>query len=93
MFSNCTSLTTAPELPALTFPANGYNSMFSGCTNLNYIKAMFTNTPNPVGTLNWVKNVSSTGTFVMNADATWDPEEYRGINGIPEGWTVEKVTA
>ena len=91
MFSDCTGLTKAPELPATTLAISCYNGMFYGCSNLNYIKAMFTSTPN--NNDNWVNGVSSTGTFVMNAATEWDPEEYRGINGIPQGWTVEKVEA
>ena len=34
MFSGCTSLTTAPELPAMTLANSCYYSMFSGCTSL-----------------------------------------------------------
>ena len=34
MFSNCTSLTTAPELPATTLSFNCYDSMFLGCSSL-----------------------------------------------------------
>ena len=34
MFSGCTSLTTAPELPATTLAHRCYNSMFYGCTSL-----------------------------------------------------------
>ena len=34
MFSDCTSLTTAPELPVTTLASGCYNSMFSGCTSL-----------------------------------------------------------
>ena len=34
MFQDCTSLTTAPALPATTLADNCYNSMFSGCTAL-----------------------------------------------------------
>lgn len=34
MFSNCTSLTQAPALPATTLADNCYSSMFSGCTRL-----------------------------------------------------------
>ena len=91
MFNGCTSLTTAPELPATTIGYSSYEKMFLNCTSLNYIKAMFTKYQEY--TKNWVSGVSSTGTFVMNAAAEWDPEDYRGINGIPAGWTVEKVTA
>ena len=34
MFSGCTGLTEAPELPATTLAASCYNYMFSGCTGL-----------------------------------------------------------
>lgn len=34
MFKNCTSLTTAPALPAKTLANNCYISMFQGCTSL-----------------------------------------------------------
>ena len=34
MFSNCTSLTTAPDLPATTLTVSCYGEMFSNCTSL-----------------------------------------------------------
>jgi hypothetical protein len=34
MFRNCTSLTTAPELPATTLAYGCYRNMFSGCSSL-----------------------------------------------------------
>jgi hypothetical protein len=34
MFRNCTSLTTAPELPATTLANKCYENMFEGCTSL-----------------------------------------------------------
>jgi hypothetical protein len=34
MFSGCTSLTKAPELPATTLASSCYRYMFSGCTSL-----------------------------------------------------------
>lgn len=34
MFSECTGLTSAPELPATTLASNCYGSMFKGCTGL-----------------------------------------------------------
>ena len=89
MFQNCTSLVTAPELPATTLVRSCYNHMFYGCTNLNYIKAMFTTTPSTTYTNNWVDGVSATGTFVKNSAATWDVS---GVNGIPEGWTVQTAS-
>jgi hypothetical protein len=60
--------------------------MFNGCTNLNYIKALFTTTPSTSYTWNWVQGVASTGTFVKSTSATWTTT---GVNGIPTGWTVE----
>ena len=91
MFYGCTSLVNAPALPATSLTGKGfcYQSMFYGCTKLNYIKAMFTTTPSDSFTKNWVYGVSSIGTFVKNSAATWD---VTGVNGIPEGWTVETAT-
>lgn len=89
MFKGCTSLEIAPDLPALSLVNNCYYEMFSGCTKLRYVKAMFTTTPG-TNLNNWLYNVSPTGTFVKNANATW---ELSGPSGIPEGWTVETATA
>ena len=86
MFYGCTSLTTAPELPATTLADYCYGSMFQGCSNLNHIKAMFTTTPSTSYTNGWVTSVASTGTFVKNSAAQWDVS---GVNGVPTGWTVE----
>ena len=90
MFLGCTSLTAGPELPATTLTNGCYSHMFYGCTNLNYIKAMFTTTPSPGYTINWVGGVASTGTFVKNSAATWTTT---GANGIPSGWTVQTASA
>ena len=86
MFSGCTSLTTAPVLPATTLVSGCYNYMFRNCSSLNYIKAMFTTTPNNTYTNNWVKSVAATGTFVKNSAAEWN---VTSVSGIPSGWTVE----
>ena len=86
MFTGCTSLTKAPELPAIELVQGCYHSMFNGCSKLNYIKALFTTSPGTNYTYNWVQGVSSTGTFVKNAEATWDVE---GVDSIPAYWTVE----
>ena len=92
MFINCSNLTTAPELPATTLASYCYSSMFSGCRKLNYIKADFIDYSNNNSEFsNWVQGVSSTGTFVMNPEATYDIEQIRGVNGIPSGWTVTKA--
>ena len=90
MFYDCISLTTAPELPATTLTSVCYQEMFYGCESLNYIKAMFTTTPSTSYTRNWVSGVAASGTFVKNSAAQWDVS---GVNGIPNGWTVETVSA
>ena len=90
MFNGCTSLVTAPELPAITLASSCYYRMFYGCTSLNYIKAMFTTTPSSTYTSNWVNGVSSNGTFIKNSAAQWD---VTGVHGIPTGWTVQTVSA
>ena len=93
MFNGCTSITTAPKLPAKTTTNSCYYRMFYGCTNLNKITALFETTPNTSNaTYQWVQGVSSTGTFTMSGNAEWNPESYRGVNGVPEGWTVNRIT-
>ena len=94
MFYGCTSLTAAPELPAATLVTDCYRNMFYGCKNLNHVQAMFTNSPSYTWeddgstvwyTYGWLDGVAKEGTFVKNADATWDAT---GANAIPSGWTV-----
>ena len=41
LFSGCTSLATAPELPATELTAYCYSYMFSGCTSLKKAPALF----------------------------------------------------
>ena len=91
MFQGCTSLTTAPELPATTLATYCYYSMFQGCTSLNYIKAMFTTTPDTYYMNNWVDGVASSGTFVKNSAATWTSE--CGVSTYPCNWNVETASA
>ena len=89
MFNSCYSLTTAPELSAITLADYCYQYMFTSCGSLNYIKADFINYSNTNGKFTkWVDGVSSTGTFVMNPNANYNPDNIRGFNGIPHGWTV-----
>jgi hypothetical protein len=88
MFDGCTSLTTAPELPATTLTSYCYYLMFNGCSKLNYIKMLATDISASYSLNNWVSGVSSTGTFVKNAIATWTTT---GISGVPEGWIVENA--
>jgi hypothetical protein len=89
MFSGCTNLTTAPELPATTLTRSCYYNMFNGCSSLNYIKADFINYDSYHLT-NWVNGVAEEGTFVMKPEATYNPDNIRGVDGIPIGWNIEK---
>ena len=81
MFENC-AITTAPVLSAETLGDYCCRGMFTGCTNLNYIKCLATTIGN--GTDDWVKGVSTSGTFVKAMGVTWSS----GNSGIPQGWTV-----
>ena len=85
MFWNCSSLSSAPELPAATLVDSCYYQMFANCRSLNYIKCLATSGISARSCGNWVSNVSSSGTFVKDASATWS----YGNSGIPSNWTVE----
>ena len=93
MFRGCTSLTTAPVLPAETMDRNWsscYQSMFQGCTSLSTITCLLTYggqaTAYNYYTNGWVSNVAATGTFYKAPSATgWTT----GVSGIPSGWTVQ----
>ena len=87
MFCSCSSLVTGPELMAKNLVAYCYSSMFYGCNNLNYIKAMFTNSTIPTYALSmWVNMVfSKNGTFVKNQASNFNT---RGASGIPNDWEI-----
>ena len=86
MFQGCTNLTTAPELPALTLTQSCYANMFDGCSSLTYVKMSATDVTAASCVLNWMRNVSATGTFVKNANmSSWTT----GNSGIPSNWTVQ----
>lgn len=88
MFNNCRSLTIAPDLPSSGVPSYSYNSMFSGCSNLNRVKCLATTITGKATTNNlsgWLYGVAAKGTFIKAAGMSNWPT---GPNGIPEGWTV-----
>ena len=102
MFEDATDLVKAPVLPAPALVLWCYQNMFSGCSKLNYIKMLATKkkvetfagnqklvdlTSTSISDCcpNWVNGVAEEGTFIMSPDAVWNT---RGVNGIPEGWTV-----
>ena len=84
MFISCTSLVKAPELPAKTLVYNCYREMFNFCKKLNYVKMLATDVSASLCLLDWLNNVSATGTFVKASSATLPT----GGSGIPSGWTV-----
>ena len=83
MFEGCTSLTSAPELPATTLVNSCYLGMFQRCGSLNYIKCFATDISASNCTIDWLKNVSPTGTFVTPSTTAWSTD----TSGIPTGWT------
>lgn len=92
MFNDCGSLVRAPELPATTLEIDCYQDMFKDCSSLNYVKAMFTSVGNTTfssALKDWLSGVPETGTFVMNAAATYDPVTDAGV---PSGWTIETAS-
>ena len=78
-------LVYAPILNAQILNEVSYEGMFNGCTSLHYIKCLATDISAPSCTYHWLNNVSSTGTFVKDANTTWPT----GASGIPSGWTID----
>lgn len=91
MFMNCASLVKAPVLPANSFGSGAYSSLFNGCISLNYIKCLATQanffSVKTITYPDWVKNVSSKGTFVKSPNALWTLTR-NNTYGIPSGWTI-----
>ena len=83
MFSGCTSLTTAPRLPATTLADNCYSYMFDSCSNLASIDVRFTSWDPTNATYEWLRSVGDSGTFTCPAKLP----DTRGTSNIPEGWT------
>ena len=96
MFSGCTNLENAPDLPTETLYYECCVGMFYRCKNINSIKCLaskeaitsFTESSSSIDSCfkNWVSGVSSTGTFIIKSgtQSAWP----RGVSGIPNGWTI-----
>lgn len=82
MFSSCSNLVKAPELPAETLSIFCYFAMFYGCTSLIYIKCLATDISATNCTLNWVSGITTDGVFVQASATGW----IYGVSGIPETW-------
>ena len=87
MFEGCQSLTKAPELPATTLAPHCYRSMFSGCQSLKEVRVSATTTAENALN-NWLQNVSATGDFYCDPNATIFPT---GTSGIPRNWTRRNI--
>lgn len=87
MFAKQTRLRTAPVIHNKSFGNGCYVNMFNGCSNLNNITCLNTEY-NAEKYNNWVKGVSSTGTFTKSENMSGFPS---GDSGIPVGWNVENV--
>jgi hypothetical protein len=86
MFNSCTSLETAPTLPAATLTQFAYYRMFYNCSSINRVTCLATNISASNCTSSWLGNVSPNGTFTKATSMTsWGS----GTNGIPYGWTVQ----
>ena len=88
LFMSCKSLIKAPDLVATSLSKSCYMFMFSGCTNLKYIKCDATDISASNCTFEWVRGVASTGDFYTPASTAWSS----GISGIPAGWTRHEIT-
>ena len=80
---DCTSLRTAPYLPALDLAEECYQCMFLGCHELDSVKAMFLDA-SPEYLEDWLLYTAEKGTFMKNPAAVWD----RQSAGVPEGWEI-----
>lgn len=85
MFYSCSSLVRAPYLPASQLVRYCYQYMFKYCSKLSYIKAGFLNVSYNA-LYDWVNGVSPTGVYEKPVSSEFNE---RGVNGIPEGWTIK----
>ena len=88
MFLNCSNLVRGPYIKATTFGGTQcFNYMFSGCTNLNYLKIDYQGAINIYRFNNWVYGVTATGTIYYNG-----PTNVHYESGIPTNFTVVPFT-
>ncbi|MDO5328534.1 MAG: BspA family leucine-rich repeat surface protein [Coriobacteriia bacterium] len=90
MFSNCTSLESAPNLPAQDInKSKCYRHMFDGCSKLNNISVGFKAFPREgehySSTDEWMKGVAETGTFNYIGEGTpeYRDEDYNNPSAVP----------
>ena len=85
MFEGCSSLTTAPDLPATALANSCYRGMFYGCSSLSSITVHFTDWDGATdATSFWVYGVAPSGEFHC-PDAL--PDQISANDKKPSGWT------
>ena len=90
MFKGCTGITRAQLLLKIPSHKSCYEEMFSGCTNLRYVKCL---SLQPIKynseyhyTVHWLSGVAENGTFEKDPKNTsWYNSSY---NGVPNTWTI-----
>ena len=87
IFASCNSLTQAPELPATTLAERCYSYMFSRCQSLKEVRIAATTTATDA-LKEWLKNVSATGYFYCDPNATIFTT---GESGIPRNWMRRNI--
>jgi len=60
--------------------------MFNYCSKLSHIKAGILKRTLLNALSNWVSNVSATGVYEKPVSSEFNE---RGVDGIPEGWTIK----
>lgn len=83
MFSGCKTIVAAPLLLAEKLENSCYYEMFMGCTSLESVTCLATDMTATNCTLDWLAEVSGTGTFTHAKGVYWDAPS---TSGIPAGW-------
>ena len=94
MFESCTSLTTAPELPATTLADYCYQNMFAGCTNLKSVTMLATNVSARDCLSGWLTDAGTSATsrkLKVNGKEEYDKikattSSWENISNLPDIW-------
>lgn len=88
MFLRCSALETAPVIRCTKSGFASFSNMFNGCSRIREIEIHVEDWSTRAGyetAKNWTIGVAANGTFKKNRLNTNIP---RGVDGIPDGWTV-----
>lgn len=87
MFRDCKNLEGPALLPATPLVTDCYRDMFNGASTLNSVTCLAITHDASNCTTNWLKSVSSTGTFIRPSGA--DAWTTNNVSAIPPGWTLQ----